>query len=267
MGIYQRGFTIIEVMLFLAISAALAAALMGGWSLAVNTQSYKDSVVSLKTKLQEQYTNAVAVQNDRSGALSCNNSGGVVSISGTGSESARGASDCVVLGRYISADGASAGGGALTIEPILGDQPSNPPLAGSTIEQVFGAYNPTDLQRAMSTGGASESTSGLASETYTMPWNATFCIPQPNSSCSNAQFSMAIIQSPLTGVVYTYIDTSSSQETVQQLLTASARQTKLTLCVKPGSLAAMGTQAIVIASGASSQTGVSQLGDGENNGC
>ncbi|MEP6710564.1 MAG: prepilin-type N-terminal cleavage/methylation domain-containing protein, partial [Candidatus Saccharibacteria bacterium] len=49
------GFTIIEVMLFLAISGALAVGILIGSNVAITSQRYRDSLNSLQSLLQQQY--------------------------------------------------------------------------------------------------------------------------------------------------------------------------------------------------------------------
>lgn len=98
---YKRGFTIIEVVLFLAISGGLAAALILGTGAAIQRQQYKDSVQSYANFLTTQYSRVVSVENDRSDDEKC-------SIDGASLEN-RGQSDCVIVGRYISTEDSTAG--------------------------------------------------------------------------------------------------------------------------------------------------------------
>lgn len=94
----ERGFTIIEVMLFLAITGALFAALMIGVNNGVVQQRYLDSVRSYKSLLQQQYSEVVNVRNENLDGK-CNNDG---SINDQVSRSTpRGTSPCVLLGRAI----------------------------------------------------------------------------------------------------------------------------------------------------------------------
>lgn len=93
--IRQPGFTIIEVVLFLAISSVLAIGLMVGTSYAVQRQQYRDSVQSYANFLRDQYARVVSVQNDESTAQDCP----LVTVSVP-----RGQSDCVIVGRYLVTD-------------------------------------------------------------------------------------------------------------------------------------------------------------------
>lgn len=99
----HRGFTIIEVVLFLAISSGLAIFLLVGTSAAIQRQQYRDSVQSFAGFLRGQHDRVVSVQNERAADQSC-------PISGSdGGTSARGQSNCIVIGRYIATLGPTGG--------------------------------------------------------------------------------------------------------------------------------------------------------------
>ena len=64
MGNKQKGFTIIEVILFVAISGLLTSMLMVGVSMSINRQQYRDSVQSYAGFLRNEYSKVVNVEND-----------------------------------------------------------------------------------------------------------------------------------------------------------------------------------------------------------
>ena len=95
----EYGFTIIEVMLVLAISSLMALLLMVGTGVAIQRQQYKDSVQSFANFLTSQYARVVSVENDRTGVAECPI---------TGSDAGpipRGQSNCVIVGRYLATTG------------------------------------------------------------------------------------------------------------------------------------------------------------------
>ncbi|MDO4781150.1 MAG: hypothetical protein Q4A34_02045 [Candidatus Saccharibacteria bacterium] len=91
---HQYGFTIIEVVLFLAISSGLLLLLFAGTSIALQRQQYQDAIQSFATFLQGQYSAVTSVENDNEGTVTC-------PIADT--RAFRGQSDCVIIGRYIAA--------------------------------------------------------------------------------------------------------------------------------------------------------------------
>ena len=89
MGVnYQRGFTIIEISLFFAVSSLLLFTLMVGITIAVQRQRFTDSVNSAQSFLQQQYNETQTTINNRS-SLAC------------GDAVSRGTSDCLVIGKII----------------------------------------------------------------------------------------------------------------------------------------------------------------------
>ena len=93
----QGGFTILEVTLFLAISALVAAALLAGLTAMVNQQQWRDSLNSMRTLIQNEYQNVRSGINDRSGGFTCGTTGNVV----TDTTTTPGTAQCVLVGRVI----------------------------------------------------------------------------------------------------------------------------------------------------------------------
>lgn len=108
------GFTIIETMLFLAVSGALAVGLMAGMGAAIGAQQYRDSVQSYANYLRGQYSQAVAVENGHLTREAC-------SSLGAASTDYRGRSECVIVGRHVVA----TSGGTYTSQPIYAVQSSD----------------------------------------------------------------------------------------------------------------------------------------------
>lgn len=109
-----RGFTIIELMLFLGITGALFAALMLGVNGNLTQQHYRDGVQSYVSLLQNEFSEVANTRNDRDDSWSCDNS---VVAERSATPEARGTSSCVLLGRaiYVSDDGTS-----VVTSPIIG---------------------------------------------------------------------------------------------------------------------------------------------------
>lgn len=237
------GFTIIELSLFVAISAVIMISLMVGWSVAVNTQSYKDSARSLAQTLQQQYSNATNVSNDRANQISCKLNGSTVQIEDGGSGAVPiGASRCVVMGRYIVINGAN-----VLMSDIVGYQPSGS-TSFTTDAQAIQGYHPTKEDETV-----------IPDETYEVSWSTR---PYIGSFANTAKVALVIVRSPLTGTVYTYTKqlTNNMQPDVTEVInTGSMGGVKL--CLDPGAPVAQGRMAVQIAANAVSTAGVAVLGD------
>ena len=133
----QNGFTIIEVMLFLAVTGVLAAAILVGSGIAIGQQRYRDSVGSLQAYIQQQYSKVTNVTNDRDKAWSCDSNGTVTQTEGASSGEARGTSDCVVLGRLMTID---ATGTNLTSSVVVGYRNPNGATGSSDIDELTANY-------------------------------------------------------------------------------------------------------------------------------
>ena len=101
----QPGFTIIETMLFLTISAALTIGILVGANTMINQQRYRDSVASLKNSIQQLYADTETPINDRTGSEFCKPNAEIITTGGAMQD--RGTSDCLLLGRVftVGADG------------------------------------------------------------------------------------------------------------------------------------------------------------------
>jgi len=111
-----RGFTIIEVVLFLAITGALFAALMIGVGTGLTQQRYLGTVRSYKALIQDQYTAVLNPANEPNGHWGCDASSGTVTQTAVSSP---GASDCIILGRAIQI---SDDGQKVTTSSVIGYQ-------------------------------------------------------------------------------------------------------------------------------------------------
>ncbi|HEY0965214.1 MAG TPA: type II secretion system protein [Candidatus Saccharimonadales bacterium] len=237
----QRGFTIIEVMLFLAISGLLAALLMTGWVSRVNTERYRDSVVTLQSFLQQQYNLVYNVENERSSELQCTSD----AEAEPGSEP-RGQSDCVLLGRFISVKTTGQNGTKLTVQPIIGYEAPIPasPQPSSLLELLGEEHYKAKVTSV---------DLGLSSSELTVPWGAEF--DNENGASFGEDFSIAIIRSPLDGTAHTYATTTSTDD-LNTLLTNGTEDQQIDMCLDSGTVFSGQRMKVIIRAFASSQNGV-----------
>lgn len=236
MGIKKNhGFTIIEVMLFLAVTGALTIAILAGAGIQINQQRYRDSVSSLKSFLQAQYSEVTNVINDRGNNWECNDSGVAEEVTNGGQP--RGTSNCVILGRLVTVD---SSGAQLTASNVVGFKPTNEDSDGDL--QELQRYN--------------MSVTTVGQETGEVSWGARIVNPQ---NLANPQsMAMLIVRSPLSGAVLTF--TSNGVEPIQEGLRnmiVSGNMQQRDLCVDPSAGSLVGQRlAVRIAAYASNQSAI-----------
>ena len=93
-----KGFTIIEVTLFLAITGAIAIVIVVGFSSQIAAQRYYDSVNEFKSKLDNIYNGVNNIQNFFDNNMVTCDSYANIQLKEDRSAPDRGMSDCVILG-------------------------------------------------------------------------------------------------------------------------------------------------------------------------
>ena len=232
------GFTIIETMLFLAITGLLVMGVLIGTGNSINTQRYRDSITSLQAFFQQQYSDVSNVSNDNAGNVKCYSNNAVP----------RGQSDCVILGRLITTNADSSG---LIFEDVIGQIPSGLPTPSDDIS-ALAQYNITALPSAGSV--------------YNVEWGGVLVTPGSNNHA--AMFSILILRSPLSGIVRTFIDNAAIVNNLTSFIkriNPSPLLQSEKVCINSNGLFAGGEMAVLINAGATSASGVETLGN--NSGC
>ncbi len=228
------GFTIIETMLFLGITCLLGVAVMVGTGTSINAQRYRDSVASLQSVIQQQYSDVMNVSND-GGASVCK--------SIDGSDELRGQSDCVVVGKYITS---TKNGYGLLIRNVIGKIPYKT-MASNDVDS-FKEYQINVIK--------------FGSLTYDLEWGASL-VDQKNSP---SVFSILIVRSPVSGAIRTFINNNSvvadSKVIGKELVDNPSSLTEsLKTCVDSNGLFMSGKSAIFITPNAAGPSGVENQGD------
>jgi len=239
------GFTIIETMLFLAVSGALVIAILAASGIAISQQRYKDAAIGLESILQSQYANTSNVVNSRSDTLSCADDGsGNVRISpGVGS---RGASECVVLGRYIKLIADGSGTNIITAN-VIGVRAN--PLDMTPVENDIDALK----QYIMATSSIDE-------ETTPVSWGAQVVKPVTNEQ---QNITILVLRSPLSGSLLTFVLTLADPDSKEIISsTLSAVNTKQTLCLSTNGFSAGQPIGIVVQSGAGGSSAIELVAEG-----
>jgi type II secretory pathway pseudopilin PulG len=211
----ETGFTIIETMLFLAVTGLLAGAILVGSGVAISQQRYRDSVNSLKSYVQQQYSEVTNVTNGRDKSWTCDGVGNVAQ-SNPAAGQARGTSDCVVLGRYITVD---ATGTQLAASNVVGFRKVNAVDATSDIAEIM-----TNYQLGISP---------IDKDTSEVSWGAQIV---KQKTTTPMPLSVLIIRSPLSGSIMTFV-ADGVQASISGLVSVGNMSQRKDLCVnaEPGS--------------------------------
>ena len=210
MGTIKRtvGFTIIETMMFLAITGLLAVGILAGTGAAIAQQRYKDSVNSLQSFVQDQFSKVVNVANSRDGTWRCD-AGVAVQKNGE----SRGTGDCVILGRLIRVD---ESGTQLTANDVLGQRKPAAQTQASDLAELTTNY---DI-----------AVSPIDADTEEVAWGAM--IVQPHSAAATPQpTTILIIRSPLSGKTLAFA--SPSVVSPGALISGGVTASPTLLCVEP----------------------------------
>lgn len=205
----NTGFTIIETMLFLGVAGALTIGVLAGSGIAINQQRYRDSVNSLKSFIQQQYSEVTNVVNARDGSEMCTNAVVVESPTGNASQP-RGTSDCMMLGRVVTVDPT---GKRVTAASVVGYRLPGVPEATSDIVEVRDNYR---LGR-----------STINQDSMEVDWGATIVRP---GTTTPMPLSMLILRSPLSGSIMTYVSEGSAADLTSLVVVGNSNRTH-NLCI------------------------------------
>lgn len=262
----QRGFTIIEVILFFAITGLLILGVMLGIGYSVNQQRYRDSVNTYAALMQQQYDAVVNVANERgreSGTNRADGSGSVVCPSANPAAAnvgTQGRSECTIIGRRVVSDGQT-----LTIEPVIARNDYNrlkEPFASllNSLESSSVSFSEIDARVLIA---SDLDTYDSMRDVQPLAWQATS--HAPGAAGTPLAYTMLIVRSPYSGAVRTYISTGDALASPywNNLVTVANGQQGVTACIDGG----LPTPkiAVEVAAGSANASGVKVQG-GEN-GC
>lgn len=243
----SRGFTVIEVMLFLAVTGVIMSTLLVGLTVGINRARYKDAVSSYQSYWQGQYDEATNVVNNRSRDNPCID--GKIQDPGVGTDSGRGTSnECTVVGRIIHS---SADGEKLTSAPVYATIDYN-----SLVTQAS-HLNDTDLEILQ----AVNLTAGEPQE-YMIGWGVKSVGYGATADQVN-QFSVLIVRLPTGGALHTYI-LQSADKTPQQVVAdpAALVSNDFTMCLDSGGLVFTPRLGAMITKDAANSAGVKYVSEG-----
>lgn len=240
----QRGFTVIEVSLFLGITGLLFLIALLGTGSTIRSVRFSDSGRSLTAYVQRQYNDIINGLNTRNGGESC--TAGVVS---TGSSQTPGTSDCLLIGKLVVF---RVGSPTLTTYNVVGTEPLNVDYT-QTDTQLISAFRP----KVVTTTGT---------ESFTIPWLATVSGTKRLSD-NQAVNGLLLIRSPKSSriVSYTYKPAAPVNSDLSTVVGSAANVGQTTnFCIKNADN--LGLPAKLVVSNAPTQEAVQIVFDADNGG-
>lgn len=236
----QLGYTIIEVMLFFAVTGALMLGVLGSASFGVNTQRYSDAVNTFTAIIQQEFTNVTNVTNARSIESMCGPGGA--------NERPRGISNCVIIGRLMTVDTE----GDIVSTNIVGSDPGTEDETDTEIEVIQGYSPKVDVS---------------SQETDKMSWETKL---ERGNPLAETAASILILRSPRSGNVYSYVIHSDSEiitndsqlrDRISELATASPAVNSVDqyLCIDRSGWVVTPARAVRISPFASGPSGVANV--------
>lgn len=232
-GYSRAGFTIIEVMLFLAITGVLAIGILATAGASIASQRYKDAVATFQSDIQQQYEDAVSVVNDREDPID-------------GCSETRGRSECVLLGKFMTVES----GGLVKQYRVYGTEPADalaPSAAYRDEYQVLKSYTPRVVEENV--------------QETEMEWGTGIARPIRGTGAGSAPLDLGILvlRSPQSGLIYTFTKEDVLTNNLPDSIASEFARTRRTICIAPSGWTVAETLALSIAANSASANGVEIL--------
>lgn len=260
MGTHKlAGFTIIETVLFFAVSSMLIISLIAATGMSLNNQRYKDAAETFKLVLQQQYADLMSVQNSRTNDWYCG-SDALPNEGGTLQED-RGQSDCILIGKYVRIENDD-----IAVYSVIGHG-DEPDLPTNDIDTLRNNY-----KLNVSTAEVSESKLEWGTQ---IAWPKNLASNTPNvvgalnpMPASPRKLGILIVRSPTSGQIYTFTNSDSDVPNktalnpatftamLQPGATGGGRQAEQLICIDSQGLFISSDRAVYLSSFAASSSAV-----------
>lgn len=237
----SKGFTLIEVILFLAITSLMMIGVLVGVNGSISRQRYDDASAGLLDYMKSQYNLVDNVRNNRPLNRACDSSG----VAADTEDDGRGTSGCTVVGRLVS----STDGESVDSRPVYA---LSVPLDGVVSEEdVLDSLDLREAPDDLKTDDVD----------YTLAWQTQVYTDKDNKS-SSRKFTMLIVRLPTNGLTRTYVSDSSVAD-ISELWNAPMTS-PLNLCIETSGLTGAPATGVSILPGAANSNGVQFIpaGDG-----
>lgn len=229
----HKGFTLIEVILFLAIAGLMLLGVLVGVSGSINRQRYDESVASFLDYMQSQYNLNDNVRNNRPDARGCV-AGSIVS---SAPDQPRGTSDCTVVGRLVR----STDGEVVNSRPVF-----------ATSEAMADPSDEADLIDSLGLIVAPDDLTDDNAD-YEMLWQTQLYTDKTNPA-ANRDFAVLVLRLPTNGLTRTYV--TENYTSLSDFWNASPQPDTVDLCVSTSGLTNAPANGVRILSRASASNGV-----------
>ncbi len=241
----QKGFTVIEVILFLAVTALLLGGMLAGVNTSINQQRYKDSVNSFVSLIQSQYNLSSNVNSQRNSQWTCGSAAPTIS---TTADNYRGTTDCIIIGRLV--------------QVASGTQISTSNIVAYDINQEVLEAATTDIEALTGAGAKIISlkqadTAGDNSDARELGWDSRIKLVG-TADGSDDSFTLAIIRSPVSGMISSYVVNEVTDDWNGKIITQASKDRSLQACITSPVPLAGAQQTVIVAPRAANASGVYQ---------
>lgn len=215
----QGGFTITEVVMFLAISGMLLTGALVAVNANINNSRFNDAVRSTASHVQQQYDEVSSGRNDRKDGKTCATGSVITDTTPADPTGTPGKTNCMLLGRFIKFEG-----NQLTTRYIVGFRNTLAGITGDDTQAI------NQLSPVVAPGD------DAYGSTFDVPWRISIDGTKIPSGTPDS-LGLAIVRSPTTGniVLYTFNANSAVEPDLSTVITPANRNQKAIICFGDGS--------------------------------
>ena len=262
---FSSGFTIIEVMLFLAITGLMIAGVLANANRSVNEQHYRDGVETVRNVFASEYAKVYNLTNSAEGRVTspCEDA--------TAESRFRGTSNCLYVGRLIQISPDANDGSNLRISPVVakpvneGNRYDN--TTSSASSAVEGSLRDDYTFRVYDSSAESENSNLTVRDS--LPWSLAAVRPGASGVTDRMSVDFLILRSPIDGTVRSYnlrsLDSTSDPDidSLSDYMTPDHLD-EIRLCIADlgGGYDPVQRMAVIIGRGATSAADIETLSEG-----